>query len=84
MTVVAAGKVLSGRTLVWVVTAGAITGLLEWCQTMIPGRTPDLSPTFMALAGAGLAAGMLSTSRVVAAPKDGSATDASTPTRLAS
>jgi len=84
MTVVAAGKVLNGRTLIWVVAACAITALLEWCQTMIPGRTADLSPTFMALAGAGLAAGMLSTTRVVAAPKDGSATDASTPTRLAS
>jgi len=84
MTVVAAGKVLNGRTLIWVVAACAITALLEWCQTLIPGRTADLSPTFMVLAGAGLAAGMLSTSRVVAAPKDGSATDGSTPTRLAS
>lgn len=76
MTVVAAGKVLNGRTLIWVVAACAITALLEWCQTLIPGRTADLSPTFIVLAGAGLAAGMLSTSRVVAAPKDGSATDA--------
>ena len=75
MTVVAAGKVLSGRTLVWVIAASAITALLEWCQTMIPGRTADLSPTFMTLAGAGLAAGMLSASRVVAGPKDTLAID---------
>ena len=75
MTVVAAGKVLSGRTLIWVVAASAITALLEWCQTMIPGRTADLSPTFMALAGAGLAAGMLSATRVAATPQDNPATD---------
>ncbi len=90
MTVVAAGKVLSGRTLVWVVVACAITALLEWSQTMIPGRTADLSPTFMALAGAGLAAGMLSASRGVAAPKahpptdDTPAPEVSRTTRIAS
>jgi VanZ family protein len=90
MTVVAAGKVLSGRTLLWVTAASAITALLEWCQTMIPGRTADLSPTFMTLAGAGLAAGMLSASRIVAAPKDNAAIedkpapDISRATRIAS
>jgi hypothetical protein len=66
------------------VTAGAITALLEWCQTMIPGRTPDLSPTFMALAGAGLAAGMLSAGRAVPAQQDNAATDAPGTPRIAS
>jgi VanZ family protein len=84
MTVVAAGKVLNGRTLAWVVAAGAITGLLEWCQTMIPGRTPDLSPTFMVLAGAGLAAGMLSAGRVVPAQQDNAASDVPGTPRIAS
>ena len=84
MTVVAAGKVVNRRTLAWVVTAGAITALLEWCQTMIPGRTPDLSPTFMALAGAGLAAGMLSAGRAVPAQQDNAATDAQGTPRIAS
>jgi len=84
MTVVAAGKVLSGRTLIWVVAACAITALLEWSQTLIAGRTPDLSPTFMALAGAGLAAGMLSASRVVYGPQGEASPDLATPTRIAS
>ena len=84
MTVVAAGKVLNGRTLVWVVAAGAITALLEWCQTMIPGRTPDLSPSFMALAGAGLAAGMLSAGRATPAQQDKDASDIPGTPRIAS
>jgi VanZ family protein len=84
MTVVAAGKVLSGRTLIWVVAACAITALLEWSQTLIAGRTPDLSPTFMVLAGAGLAAGMLSASRVVAGIQVETSPEISTPTRIAS
>jgi len=59
MSLVAAGHVLTGRSGVWVAVAVIWLALLEWAQTAVPGRTPDLSPPMLALAMAGLAAGLL-------------------------
>lgn len=59
-TVVAAGHVLTGRPLLWALVAPLVLALLEGAQTQVPGRTPDLSAPLIALACAGLAAGMLS------------------------
>jgi VanZ family protein len=59
MSLVAAGHVLTGRSGVWVAVAVIGLALLEWAQTAVPGRTPDLSPPMLALATAGLAAGLL-------------------------
>ena len=58
-TVVAAGHVLAGRALAWAAAAALVLALLEWAQTQVPGRVPDLSPPLIALVCAGLAAGML-------------------------
>jgi VanZ family protein len=58
-TVVAAGHVLAGRALGWAAAATLLLAMLEWAQTRIPGRVPELSPPLVALACAGLAAGML-------------------------
>jgi VanZ family protein len=59
MTVVAAGHALNGRALGWAVLPVLLLAALEAVQTLIPGRTADLSPPFVALACGALAAGML-------------------------
>jgi VanZ family protein len=59
MSLVAAGHVLTARSGVWIAVAVIWLALLEWAQTAVPGRTPDLSPPMLALATAGLAAGLL-------------------------
>jgi len=58
-TVVAAGHVLAGRAFGWAAAAALVPALLEWAQTQVPGRMPELSPPVIALVCAGLAAGML-------------------------
>ncbi len=58
-TVVAAGHAIDGRRVSWAALAVALLAASEWAQTALPGRTPDLSPVAMGLAGAALAAGML-------------------------
>jgi VanZ family protein len=62
MTVVAAGHALNGRALGWAVLPVLLLAVLEAVQTLIPGRTSDLSPPFVALACGALAAGMLGNS----------------------
>ena len=59
MTVVAAGHALNGRGLAWAVFAVLMLAVLEVAQMLIPGRSSDLSPPFVALACGALAAGML-------------------------
>ena len=63
MSIVAAGHVLTGRSRAWVAVAVIILALLEWAQIHVPGRTPDLSPPMLALAGAAVAAGLLGRNR---------------------
>jgi len=58
-TVVAAGHVLAGRAIAWAIAAPVLLAGLEWAQTQVPGRVPELSPPLIALACAGLAAGLL-------------------------
>lgn len=58
-TVVAAGHALDGRPLRWAGIALVVIAASEWAQTTLPGRTPDLSPVAMGLAGAALAVGLL-------------------------
>ena len=60
ITVVAAGHRLTGRALPWIPVTVVVLAITEWLQTMLPGRTADLSPPLVALACGALAAGMLS------------------------
>jgi VanZ family protein len=59
VTVVCTGRVLGGRPALWALVPALVLAALEGLQTMVPGRTADLSPPVIALACAGLAAGIL-------------------------
>lgn len=63
VTVVVAGHVLGGRVFAWALLPAAALALLAWVQTGVPGRAPELSPPLIALACAGVAAGMLGDAR---------------------
>jgi VanZ family protein len=58
-SVVAAGHAIDGRRVRWAALAVVLLAATEWAQTLLPGRTPDLSPVAVGLAAAALAAGML-------------------------
>jgi VanZ family protein len=62
LTVMAAGTTLGGPTWLWLCLAPVILTAMEALQTLLPGRTADLSPPLMALAGAAFAAGLLASS----------------------
>lgn len=59
MSIVAAGRAMGGPIWLWVGLCPLWLGLLEWLQTFMPGRTPDLSPPMLGFAGAALAASLL-------------------------
>lgn len=59
MSIAAAGRAMGGPIWLWVGLCPLWLGALEWLQTFMPGRTPDLSPPVLGFAGAALAASLL-------------------------
>jgi len=59
LSVMAAGSLVGGARTLWLLGAPLLLGALEAAQTLLPGRTPDLSPPLLVLAAAACAAGLL-------------------------